>query len=318
MSSPEAAGPAASPPPDWSTLTLELHCPRCGYNLRMLTGSRCPECGLDLDWAAIIAGARDVLVSPFFEQQWRSRPVRSLLHTFRFSFRPKVLWSQMPLASPVAPGPLGALVLLTLVLDQLAVVATDFAVSVHWRLTFASTSSAWRLPKAWLLVPSLRQLAVCALLTVVMPLSWLFLQVFRRTLMRWRVKQSQLLRVLVLAWVPMVLLKTAATSITTWWFATRLYRSPGQIWNDASVLAAGDIAAVALFTYSMAFGLARYLRLRRGQVAAIAVVWLSMQTWATLDIVYSVIAGRWDNELAMLTFDTWPGITQLVGGLLGL
>jgi hypothetical protein len=41
---------ATNVPPDWSTLSTELSCPLCEYNLRGLTDSRCPECGFAFTW----------------------------------------------------------------------------------------------------------------------------------------------------------------------------------------------------------------------------------------------------------------------------
>src|SRR5437660_519589 len=90
--------PAVSTPPDWAHFELEVHCPRCGYNMRMLTGSRCPECGLDFDWGQIIAAAQERLESPLFEYQARKRPVRSLFATLWLAMRPRRLWKITPLA----------------------------------------------------------------------------------------------------------------------------------------------------------------------------------------------------------------------------
>jgi hypothetical protein len=40
----------------------DVHCPRCGYNLRGLSSAKCPECGTDAGWG---------LFSPW---GWGSRP----------------------------------------------------------------------------------------------------------------------------------------------------------------------------------------------------------------------------------------------------
>src|SRR6266850_983033 len=92
-----AGAPPASSPPDWDHFALDLFCPRCGYNLRMLTGNRCPECGLDLDWNRIIAATQGLLDSPFFEHQWHTQPVRSLLRTIVLAFFPRRMWRSIVL-----------------------------------------------------------------------------------------------------------------------------------------------------------------------------------------------------------------------------
>ncbi len=42
-----------------------LRCPRCGYNLTGLTATRCPECGVAFDWAAVRAAAANRPVIAF-------------------------------------------------------------------------------------------------------------------------------------------------------------------------------------------------------------------------------------------------------------
>jgi hypothetical protein len=44
--------PAASI--DWSTITEQIECPLCLYNLRGLSQPRCPECGYQFDWAELL------------------------------------------------------------------------------------------------------------------------------------------------------------------------------------------------------------------------------------------------------------------------
>src|ERR1051325_4004070 len=98
MSAPDPVQNQANAPPDWATLTIDLHCPRCGYNLRMLTGSRCPECGLDLEWERIVASAQSRIDSPLFEYRWRIEPVGSFIRTIQFAMRPWRLWKRISLA----------------------------------------------------------------------------------------------------------------------------------------------------------------------------------------------------------------------------
>lgn len=66
--------------PDWDAIDFDVTCVRCGYNLKLLGQPRCPECGLEFEWAQVVTyhqQSSDFL----FEHQWRRLPIRSLLLT---------------------------------------------------------------------------------------------------------------------------------------------------------------------------------------------------------------------------------------------
>jgi hypothetical protein len=80
--------PSACAAPDWATITRDVHCPLCGYNLRGLIEPRCPECGYRFKWAAL-----------FDEYQWRHKwlfehqpGVKSLFATLRRSIDMQPFW----------------------------------------------------------------------------------------------------------------------------------------------------------------------------------------------------------------------------------
>ena len=50
--------PPAVAAPNWQTVTDDVECFRCGYNLRGLAQPRCPECGLEFEWADLFDPAR--------------------------------------------------------------------------------------------------------------------------------------------------------------------------------------------------------------------------------------------------------------------
>jgi hypothetical protein len=308
-----------SGPPDWEHFTLELFCPRCGYNLRMLTGNRCSECGLELEWDRIVDAARALATSSLFEHQWHLRPLRSLVHTIGVSLQPRRLWSRIPITLPVRPVPLAAIIVFLALLQVCVMTGVSNAVDAYWRHNWGTVSPLFRrsgIP--WLIIPPLDLLAPCALIASVLIFAWLFLQIFRRSLTHWRVKQSQLFRVLVIAWIPMLLVKVLGDAIAAWWSGIRPYWPDNELRLYRILIATVDITAIGLFTYSVAWGLARYLQLRLGYVAAVAVVWLTLQTWATLDILYAVAVGNWSNQFALLTHQTWPGMSQVISAMLGL
>jgi hypothetical protein len=91
--------------PDWGVIDFDVLCARCGYNLRMLTTPRCPECGLDFEWRIVLDQA--ATQSDFlFEHNWRSRPVRSWLTTVWRGLRPKRFWQSVSIHERVRAGPL--------------------------------------------------------------------------------------------------------------------------------------------------------------------------------------------------------------------
>ena len=127
--------------PDWSHIPFDIPCGRCGGTLNGVSESACPHCGLDLDWAEVVPVDRlrcptcqysllgltamrcpecgqpfkalDVLAmarsrsSDLFENQWRRKPVGSLLRTWRLAaFRPVFLWSCYSLHDAPRIGPL--------------------------------------------------------------------------------------------------------------------------------------------------------------------------------------------------------------------
>lgn len=96
--------------PRWDAVTFEVLCPRCDYNLRLLTQPRCPECGLELEWRKVLDdSARQ---SRFlFEHHWRRRPFWSYLKTFAAGLRPKKFWQSVSIHDHIHARPLWCLLL---------------------------------------------------------------------------------------------------------------------------------------------------------------------------------------------------------------
>ena len=46
--------PTATTPVDWDTISEEILCPLCDYNLRGLIQPRCPECGYRFEWQGLL------------------------------------------------------------------------------------------------------------------------------------------------------------------------------------------------------------------------------------------------------------------------
>lgn len=80
--------------PDWDAIDYDVPCGRCGYELRMLTEPRCPECGLAFSWAEVLA-TRFQEDPTLFEHQWRDRPVLALVATAWRTSRMLQFWREL-------------------------------------------------------------------------------------------------------------------------------------------------------------------------------------------------------------------------------
>lgn len=95
--------------PVWERINFDIHCSRCGYNLRMLTTPRCPECGLQFDWRTVFDETRwrsDFL----FEHHCSRRFLGSYLKTVWRSLRPRSFWRQVSIHDRIHPRPLWLLI----------------------------------------------------------------------------------------------------------------------------------------------------------------------------------------------------------------
>jgi hypothetical protein len=85
--------PASTSPPDWETLSEEIHCPLCDYNLRGLVEPRCPECGFKFDWKELLESTRNV--HPYLFEHQPKRNIWSFWKTFWRDCRPRRFWREV-------------------------------------------------------------------------------------------------------------------------------------------------------------------------------------------------------------------------------
>ena len=129
---------AFNSPPDWATTTLNLACPRCGYNLRTLTIARCPECGLCFSWRDLLQAMEDEQTGSWtFEYAWRGRPLNAFAQTIGCCLLPWRLWTRLPLTATPRLGPLLFFTILTVLLILIVSGATDLAWHEYNRLQAA-------------------------------------------------------------------------------------------------------------------------------------------------------------------------------------
>ena len=120
--------------PDWPAIDFDVHCSRCGYNLRTLTTPRCTECGFQFNWQELIRGLFNR--NPrLFEHNWRERPIRSYLRAvFVPMFWPKSFWLEISLHDRIMRGPL--LALLTLSCIQFLIVIHALSLIYWWSISY--------------------------------------------------------------------------------------------------------------------------------------------------------------------------------------
>jgi hypothetical protein len=307
--------------PDWNTLGVTLRCPRCGYDLRMLPQPRCPECGLQFEWAELVTAAQDSLAGPFFEYQWRRRPVSSFLGTIGRAMFPWWLWRRTRLTAEPRVVPLLAVVILTVLLHAICYVSSRLLLLGVWGYWSGLYS-----PRGW--AGALRALrgnvtAWAAETTVLLAgglAVWLSLQVFRQTMSRHRVRQRQILRMVVWAWAGMV----AWRSLVLLLYAIagvgldRFVRLPYWFWSlDRRLSTIAETTSLLCFIASLLLGLTTYLKLRRGWIDGLMSLLLALVLLTAVSVVASLYwYESWANSWTRALDATWPHVSAWVECLL--
>ena len=275
--------------PRWDAINFDIACSRCGYNLRMLDTSRCPECGLQFDWPDVIDA--HFRRNPFlFEHNWRKRPIRSYFITIWKSLRPARFWRQLSIHERTHPRPLLFLYLSMIVLLPVMIVATAFAASHtllflfqrYPKLTYISVAGQYvsssrlqylqyeydaiarsilnPLKDAWL-VPLL---ITCGFLA-----QAFLLLMLRQTLGRCRVRNAQVLRVVAYSAPPVAVGWLGIVHLVTV-FDVFGPQAPIELAWLHEVLVAGGVLLLfaAVPAYCLAIPLKHYLCLPRPRILA--------------------------------------------------
>lgn len=251
--------------PDWENAPLNLPCPRCGYNLRMLTLARCPECGLMFRWQEILDESNSrSKTNGFFEFEWRRRPIGAFFYTLAQTLMPWLLWRRMPLAATPRIGPLLAMIPPTLLLLLILSTFVDLAWHEYIKLEASrfrgqQDFSGFLFWNRWYPLRYIR-----SVLTPLFGLvaAWLSVQVFRQTIARYRIRQDQILRIFVLTWIAIVVAKGASEWVCTFatmpylWFWRRVF--PSTVWQMINAI------PTLVLVVSLGFAFRNYLRIRDG------------------------------------------------------
>ena len=91
--------PVAIPCVDWNTISEEILCPLCDYNLRGLIEPRCPECGSRYEWDDLVDPKRRK--HPYLFEHHPEMNWTSFWRTVRGGLRPIKFWRSL---HPVQPS----------------------------------------------------------------------------------------------------------------------------------------------------------------------------------------------------------------------
>lgn len=307
------------PTPDWDHLPFDVACARCGHSLRGLTEPKCPVCGLESDWSEAVPlekltclhcgyhlyGLREMRCpecgssftwehvlddyrrrkKPFFEYQWRRRPVRSLVRTWFWALRPSKLWARFNIHDPPQVKPLLALVVVSLLLFAFLAGALDGFSSWFWPWWNWGRPTVGRWPvllddlPRYVLRAFKSAIPYSGILVVVWTLTSLAaLMVFRQSMRRFKVRTVQVLRV----WAHAVPLMLPGAALL--FFLGVSIRINLTVYVGIFVSTVPDILAVLVFlfyvTWSLRCGYKTYLRMDHSLAVGIA-----SQLMATLGAV---------------------------------
>jgi len=288
--------------PDWSQLDVELDCPRCGYNLKMLTRPRCPECGLQFRWDELIEAEKESHTRPpIFEYHWRDHPIRSFSLTVSMCLQPRRLWRWLPLTAVPVVGVMPFLFVVVLSLLALLSLSQEYLWHSYNQLMYWSPSNFQGFPwLSWFDEILLPKLFVPSMVVVIV---WFSIQVFRQTITRYRIRQSHILRVVFYSWIGLVATRFTGHFVLTvlalsyhWAFLGFL---PAYDWLARIV----DNGSLIILLLSLGWGLHSYLRVRGGWVWAILLLVFTSAVIIVIGLIVSVVVlDTFDN-----TYWKWLG-----------
>jgi hypothetical protein len=130
--------------PDWSTVTIDPHCPLCEYNLRGLQRSQCPECGYSFTWPEVF-GTQSLWLRQMIEHA-RINSLWTIGRTLCRTIRPGTFFRRLTASDPIRPRRLLVHALYVVTVSLLPCLAADVA-----NLGVFTVPQPWTgLPDQWL------------------------------------------------------------------------------------------------------------------------------------------------------------------------
>ncbi len=296
--------------PDWAADEEDLLCPRCGYNLRMLTEPRCPECGLRSTWRELTERTAHEDRTGLFEYWCGRRPARSLASTLWRCMFPWLLWPRIPIVARPRVRPLLGLVLITALLTiafylvNLAV--WSFVLPPLWGLR------SWR--GGWVVAPRVmwdgarEGLLVAGLMLLALLLVLLGMLVFRQSMKRFHVVAAHVVRIAVLSWCGFAFWTEFVAHAVTWVAAVRWTIPPPL----ELAIEARDVLPLGCLVLSISLAWSAHLKVTRGWAVGPLVVLMVTVAMSVFAFLYTFeLAGSLNNVLLDLVADRWPGATLL-------
>ena len=305
---PNGARDAADEAPDWGTLRFDLHCPRCGYDLRLLPHPRCPECGLEFRWRDLMDAEQTRRTSPLFEYHWRDRPVRSLVGTIARATLPWRLWQETRVVHEPRLKPLLVLLLIATILHAALWVGARYATSGFQSWLFTGSGGLAALTWQSLALPAyLSTLAVDFALPL---LTLAALRVGHQSLTKYRIRNPHLIRIVVLGAVGLLAWNAFTRALVEGVWIVFFWRawSGFNTWHLVRAIEwCADLLPLIVFALAVASGLSRALQLPRGWLmgllgvlvallivvlpVAVAIDTLGIPYWGSRDSFYDGFAG---------------------------
>ncbi len=260
--------------PKWEVIDFDLPCSRCGYDLRMLTVPRCPECGLHFRWREVFE-ARLLKGDYLFEHNWRLRPVRAWFTTLVHALRPWSFWERVSIHARIHTGPLMFLFVSSwLVFVGVLHGGAALAGGVFWMLEQVYLPSpggpplivselcdgAFKLARLPMEVGPYYALLL-GFIVVSLLAATALLCTLRQTLGRCRVRTVQVFRVVAYAATP-VCMVWALLAVLSTLAGTVLLRS-AMLWVELALVLGTLALGVAALGSHLAMGLKHYLELPR-------------------------------------------------------
>jgi len=179
--------------PVWASISRDILCPLCDYNLRGLAEPRCPECGYQFDWPTVLDPK--LRTHPYLFEVHPERNVRSFLQTLVRNFRFGSLWKTL---QPSHRSNTGRLIIYGIVCSVIAMLPAVLLVTwqiYQWGAGTIPTPSIGELlhsaSREWLI----RGVCAACLIWASFPwLNFLSLRVFGQSMRRARVKSIHVLR----------------------------------------------------------------------------------------------------------------------------
>lgn len=140
---------------DWAdAVPIErLTCLKCGYHLFGLSETRCPECGTQFTWSEALDNYRR-RQNPLFEYQCGKHFIRSAIRTWWWCLRPTKFWKRIDIHDPPQVVPLLIWVLMCLVAFAVSVAVTTGIAQWLPRYMYALSRPARFRRTGWAQLPS--------------------------------------------------------------------------------------------------------------------------------------------------------------------